>query len=198
MISAYRTLPQSITVSGVQYRLNTVYHAAITVLAAWNDEELDDEHKTQVMMDILLPDWREIPPEHRQEAVEKVVQYLDCGQKDDGKNHPRVIDWDMDAEIIIPAVNSVAGGDIRTMPELHWWTFFSWFMEIKESLFSSVLNIRIKKAKHKKLEKWEQEFYKENRSLIDMNTQDAEEIRKEKEEILKWFKSQTQDAELSE
>lgn len=35
-------------------------------------------------------------------------------------------------------------------------------------VFSSVLSIRQKKAKHKKLEKNEQEFYRENKSLIDM------------------------------
>ena len=41
-------------------------------------------------------------------------------------------------------------------------------MSIRESLFSEVVSIRQKKAKHKKLEKYEQEFYRENKSLIDI------------------------------
>ena len=45
-------------------------------------------------------------------------------------------------------------------------------MEIGESLFSSVLNIRQKRAKGKKLEKYEQEFYKDNRNLIDLTVKE--------------------------
>ena len=42
-------------------------------------------------------------------------------------------------------------------------------MEIdNKTLFSNILSIRIKKSKGKKLEKWEQEFYRENKSLIDL------------------------------
>jgi hypothetical protein len=37
------------------------------------------------------------------------------------------------------------------------------------------------------MEKWEQEFYKENKSIVDMKTSDTEEIRAEKENILKYL-----------
>ena len=43
-------------------------------------------------------------------------------------------------------------------------------MGIGEGLFSNIVRIRHKKAKGKKLEKYEQEFYKENKSLIDFET----------------------------
>ena len=78
------------------------------------------------------------------------------------------MDWDQDAPLIVPAINKVLGGEVRAMPYLHWWTFVGAYMEIGEGVFSSALAIRQKKAKHKKLEKYEQEFYRENKSLIDI------------------------------
>lgn len=51
---------------------------------------------------------------------------------------------------------------------MHWWTFLGLFNEIGEGLFSQVVNIRIKKAKGKKLEKHELEFYREHKDLIDI------------------------------
>jgi hypothetical protein len=62
-----------------------------------------------------------------------------------------------------------------------------YFSEIGESLFSTVIGIRLKKKKGKKLEQWEKDFYKENRTIVDMKTQETEEIKKEKEAILKWL-----------
>lgn len=54
------------------------------------------------------------------------------------------------------------------MKYMHWWTFLGAYMEIADGLFSQVLYIRQKKAKGKKLEKWEMEFYKNNKKLIDL------------------------------
>ena len=60
-------------------------------------------------------------------------------------------------------------GEVRADSYLHWWSFLSAYMEIdNKTLFSNILSIRIKKSKGKKLEKWEQEFYRENKSLIDL------------------------------
>ena len=41
-------------------------------------------------------------------------------------------------------------------------------MEIGECTFSTVVSIRSKRAKGKKLDKWEEEFYRENRKMIDL------------------------------
>ena len=60
-------------------------------------------------------------------------------------------------------------------------------MGIGDGLLASVLHIRQKKVKHKKLEKWEQEFYNANKDLIDLRVPETEEIRKEKDDLLKWL-----------
>ena len=60
--------------------------------------------------------------------------------------------------------------EIRSITYMHWWTFFAYFMEIGESLFSNIVSYRNNRAKHKKIEAWEREFYKDNKKLIDFKT----------------------------
>lgn len=151
------------------------------------DSELDEWYKAELTVRMLIPDWKKISVEDLEEACQKVCEFIDCGQKDDGKKKPRLIDWEQDAELIVPAVNKAAGMEIRAASHLHWWTFFSFFMEIDEGLLSTVLNIRQKKAKHKKLEKWEKQFCSENKELIYLKKPESEEVKAEKESIEKYL-----------
>ena len=180
-------LPTSLTIGGVAYPIRYGWRAVLDILVACADPDLDERGKAICLLTILFPDWNKIPPELHSEACEKACEFIDCGQKDDGKAKPRMIDWGQDAAIIIPEINKVAGREIRLDPNVHWWTFFGWFMGIGEGLLASVLHIRQKKMKGKKLEKWEQEFYTANRSIVDMTTSETEEVKKEKEDLLKWL-----------
>lgn len=180
-------LPTSLTVGGAGYAIRTDYRDILNILAAQNDPDLDAGCKALVMLKVLYKDWKAIPVEHLQEAMEKAVEFIDCGQKDEGKNNPRLMDWEQDAHLIIPAVNKTAHTEIRSLEYMHWWTFFSYFMETGECVFSSVVNIRQKRAKHKKLEKWEEEYYRENKAMIDLRTKLSEEEQKAKDELEKWL-----------
>ena len=64
----------------------------------------------------------------------------------------------------------LAGRDVRALPYMHWWTFIGYYMEIGDCTFSTILDIRRKLRKHKKLEKWEREYYDENRELIEFKS----------------------------
>ncbi len=180
-------LPASLNIGGVDYSIRTDFRAVLDVLTAMNDPDLGAKEKFIVLIEIMYPDCKKIPEEHLCEAYEKACEFIDCGQKDDGKQHPKTVDWEQDAAIIIPAVNGVAHTEIRALPYLHWWTFFGYFMEIRESLFTSVLNIRQKKARGKRLEKWERDFYKENKRIIDFERKDSDEVKKEKDGLMKWL-----------
>lgn len=165
--------PKSLNIGGVDYEIRTDYRAVLDALTALNDPELIDNDsritaymQSQVILQIMFPQCDDIPVEHIQEALNKVAEFIDMGISDDRKK-PKTMDWEQDAPIIVPAVNKVLNCEIRAQGYIHWWTFLGAYMEIGESLFSNVLHIRQKKAKGKKLEKWEEEFYKENKSLID-------------------------------
>lgn len=180
-------LPKSLNVGGKDYAIRYQFGAVLDILAVYNDPELDNSEKAEAMLTILYVDAESIPREHLPEAVRLGCEFIDCGQKDDGKPSPRLIDWEQDAGMIIPAVNNVAHMEVRALPELHWWTFWGYFMSVGESLLSSVIQIRRKRSKHKKLEKWEEEFYRENRALIDLKKPETEEIKAEKDAILNWL-----------
>jgi hypothetical protein len=183
-------LPTSLTIGEVDFRIRYGWRSALDILAAFNDPDLDMEQKTEVMLRILYPDWILIPERHLPEAVAKACEFLDCGHKPNDQKRPRLMDWEQDASLIIPEINRVAGREIRFDPDIHWWTFIGWYMCINEGVFSSVLRIRGKRSRGKKLEKAEEEYYRDNKKLIDLRQVESAEVRQEKENILKWLNSQ--------
>lgn len=181
--------PTSLNIGGVEYEIRTDYRVILDLLMALNDPELSDSDnkmsaymQSRVILEIMFHDCDNIPQEHIQEALDKVAEFIDMGIGDDSKK-PKTMDWEQDAPIIIPAINKVLNREIRAEKYMHWWTFLGAYMEIGEGLFSNVIHIRQKKAKGKKLEKWEQEFYKENKSLIDF--QHKEKRSNEEKEMLR-------------
>lgn len=170
-------LPTSLNINGVAYTIRTDFRAIIDILIAWNDPELDEQAKAVVMLQILFEDWQSIPVEHLDEACQKASEFIDCGQSDEDPNHQktRLMDWEQDGDMIIPAVNKVAHKEVRAVSYMHWWTFFGYFMESGECLFNTVVGIRSKKAKGEKLDKWEKKFYQENKNIIDIKTRLSEE-----------------------
>lgn len=170
--------PTSLNIGGVDYEIRTDYRAVLDLFTALSDPELTDEDEqvtaymqNRVMLEIMFPQCDDIPLEHMQEALEKVTEFIDMGISDDRKK-PKTMDWEQDAPIIIPAINRVLNCEIRAQKYIHWWTFLGAYMEIGESLFSNIVHIRQKKASGKKLEKWEQDFYNDNKSLIDFKQKD--------------------------
>ena len=158
-------LPKSLSVDGKDYPINSDYRIALLIFEAYNDNELTQQDKSRVRIECL---YKEIPS-NLSEALNQAVWFLDGGNIPKSKQLPKkLMDWEQDQGIIFPAVNKVAGYETRTVDYLHWWTFLGLFNEIGEGLFSQVMNIRSKKAKGKKLEKWEKEFYREHQEMIDL------------------------------
>ena len=189
-------LPTSIHVGRYDCDIRTDYRVILDILTAVNDPDIfdpgmtDDEKKYEqamTMLQILYIDFDAIPPSDWNEAMEKAIEFIDCGMKDDGRPKPRLMDWEQDAPIIVPAVNKICGFDIRSQDYMHWWTFLGYYMEIGECTLSNVVSIRNKKRRGKKLEKWEQEFYRDNKALIDLKTKKAERSEEEKEALRKLF-----------
>ena len=114
---------------------------------------MEDWERQEVMFQIIYPEHESVPPECHNEACKKAAEFIDYNIPS-GKRKPKTLDWEQDAPLIIPAVNKVAGKEVRALEYLHWWTFLGYFMEIEDGLASQVWAIRQKKAKGKKLEKW--------------------------------------------
>lgn len=184
--------PKTINIAGVDYDIRTDYRAILDILIALSDPELKDEDlevtsymQSRVILEIFYPDFEKIPAEHIQEALEKASKFIDMGITDDRKK-PKTMDWEQDAPILIPSINKILNCEVRAVEYMHWWTFLGAYMEIGEGLFSNIISIRQKNLKGKKLEKWELEFYKENKSLIDLK-QKSQRSNNEKEMLRDYF-----------
>lgn len=188
-------LPTSLMVGGKEYAIRTDYRVILDILAAMNDPEIFTQDMTEeerenervmTMLQVLYIDFDDMPPADWQEAAEKACAFIDCGLKSGDIPKPRMMDWEQDAPVIAPEISKVAGRDIRT-GSTHWWEFFGYYLGIGEGVFNTIVSIREKRRKGKKLEKWEQEFYRNNKSLIDLKVKKIERSEKEKEELRELF-----------
>jgi len=170
-------LPTYLSINGINYPIETDYRNVLIALTACADPEYNDKERLYILMKRIFRDsLNEIPEDCITEAAEKTKWFIDCGQTADDKKPPvKVIDWEQDEPIIFPAINKLAHREVRSVEYIHWWTFMGYFMEIEEGTFSMVLGIRQKIAKGKKLEKWEEEFYRNNKALCDIKTRYTQE-----------------------
>lgn len=187
-------LPKSLRISDMEYPICTDYRVAILILQAFNDVNLKEHEKYEVMIRSLFKEPEKVFELIKQdenavkEVIEKCIWFLDCGKKWEQSVHQsKIMDWEQDEQMIFSAINKVAGKETRECEHIHWWTFIGYMSEIDEGVFTTVLHIRKKRAKGKQLDKSEAQFYNEHRDLIDLKKKYTEEEQKEIEEMMKIF-----------
>lgn len=135
------------------------------------DTELDDTERILACLTVFYDELDGVESVYQlgdlEEATKQMFSFFNCNQESVGIKAPgKVIDWSKDSLLIISAINKVAGKEIRAEKYVHWWTFMGYYMAIGESSLSTVINIRLKLMKGKKLEKYEQEYVNENPDLF--------------------------------
>lgn len=160
-------LPTSTEIGGETYTFNADFRDVLEIIRILNNTE--DPEYVRWSVSIALFYNEPIPQNNLADAIRYLAEFLNCGKLDpDDRPRPRLMDWEHDADAIIAGVNKVAAQEIRALPFVHWWTFIAWFHAIGEGTLSTVVSIRDKLRRGKKLEKWEAEFYKDNRRLVDL------------------------------
>ena len=177
-------LPEQLEVNGISRPIRTDYRDVLRILTAFNDPELEERDKIYVCLCILYVDFYDMDESDYEPAFTAAISFIDQGSAS-GKKKPTVVDWEQDENLIFPAINRVAGCEVRALKQLHWWTFLGYYMEISEGIFSHVLSLRVKKAKGKKLEKWEQEFWSENKDICLLHPKLSQEEQEEKDRLNK-------------
>lgn len=182
-------LPKSLIVEDKEYPIRSDYRDILTILLAFNDPLLDDEEKSFVFMSVLFPDFPNIETEHVESLYKQGLEFIDAGVPKGRDSSEPLVYWEQDAPLIFAAINKNVKTEIRNMEYLHWWTFLGYFMEIGESLFSTVLGVRQKKAKNEKLDEGEKKFLRENDHLVkrQVGKEEREEIDKEIQSIEAWL-----------
>lgn len=178
-------LPETLSINGRDIPINTDYRRALIVLEAFQDNELERETQTIIMLDAIIG-LDKLTREDYPDAVKGCQWFLNGGRDyKETRELPKLIDWAQDDQMIFSAINNVAKKEVRDEPYLHWWTFLGYYNEIQEGLFTQVVGIRRKQSKGQKLEKYEKEFYDTNPDLVDLKNKHTKE---EQEEIDYWNK----------
>lgn len=171
-------LPTSVEIGGASYEIRSDYRAVLDILTALSDPELSDSDRAEAILDIFYfhPTYLYMPQSDYDDAIRKFIWFINCGNEEKReKKQTKLMDWEQDFPYIVAPVNRVLGLDVRSVPYdfenntggLHWWTFMSAYQEIGDCLFAQIVGIRRKLARGKKLDKSEQEFYRNNRQLVD-------------------------------
>lgn len=177
----YFDLPTSLEFGDREWPIRTDYRVILTILNAFDDPELEDKEKVYVCLYDLYEGFEDIPQELYKDAFEAAMGFIDHGAG--GSRGAKNMDWEQDANLLFPAVNKVAGYEVRSVEYLHWWTFLGYFMEIGEGVYSTVLSLRSKKNSGKKLEKWEKEWWSKNQSICKIAKRYSDEEKAEQDAL---------------
>ena len=175
-------LPTSITIGDKDYAITNQgdFRMVLDCFSALGDIELGEDYRVLASLIIFYEDFDEIEDIPADEEtlfalVTEMFLFFNCGSEDtSNKPSPKLIDWDKDAQMIMSAVNKVAGREVRADKFVHWWTFVGYYMAIGESVLSTVVSIRSKILKGEKLEKWEQKFRQDSPNYFNWNSKSIE------------------------
>ena len=160
-------LPTSVEIGGTAYDIRSDYRAVLDICAALSDPALDGQDKALALLDIFYPGFSDMPPEHYEEAVQRCLWFINCGDEDNQRPAPKLVDWEQDFKYIVAPINRVTGMEVRAVEYLHWWTFVAAYYEIGDCTFVQIVRIRDQLRRGKSLDKSDREWYRQNRHLVD-------------------------------
>ena len=155
-------LPTEAVLGGETFAHKTDYRQILKLMGVLSDEGRPAHLRWLTALRYFYE--REIPLSLEAEAMGYLSDFLSCGEQ--GSPGPKLLDWRIDAPEIIADINAVAGREVRSEPYLHWWSFLSFFHGIREGRLSTLVTIRDKLRRGKKLEPHEQEFYIRNKAKV--------------------------------
>lgn len=173
------SLPIAVEIDGKEYAIRNKcdFRVVLDVISSLNDEELEMEYRIECALfqfygndeldaiEKVLSSLNDI-----QTAVLEMMKIINLGKEEtEEENKPKLMDWEHDYPQLAPAISRTLGYSVRDENHYtHWWDFIGAYMEIGDCTFANIISIRNKRMKGKKLEQWEQEFYRENKKIVDL------------------------------
>ena len=186
-------LPTTLNIGGIDYKIrgDGDYRIVLDTFSVLEDTNLNKTERITLALCIFYDFVEDISDLNEfsdiEEAAEKMFKFFDAG-KPEGRvhNNLKLLDWDDDCTMVCAAINKVANVEVRELPYLHWWTFVTYYMSIGESTLSTVVSIREKMSKGKKLEKWERDYRQENPEYFSWKSKTADDIDFERQLLAQW------------
>lgn len=156
-------LPKKAVIGAGEYGIDPDFRNILDIFKYLDDRTLPEYLRWQIALGLFYD--KPIPKEDQHQAIQALCRFIAGGEENRGLPH-KLLDWQLDADLIVSDVNKVAGLEIRALPYVHWWTFLSWFHGIRDGQLSLVVTIRDKLRRGKKLEMWEQEYFRLHKDRI--------------------------------
>ena len=183
------TLQTSVIIGQASFKIadNGDFRMVLDCFNALNDIDLTEREQMYSALIIFYEDINGLDDIVKYNSILYELQlemskFMNGGKLEENqeKSRYRLIDWDKDSNLICSAINKVANKEIRALDYLHWWTFLGYYMAIGESPLSTIVGIRNKIARGKKLEDYEKRFRQENPEYFNMDYRTMEEQQAEK------------------
>lgn len=176
-------LPIAVDINGKSHPIRNKcdYRVVLDVICALNDNKLTDEEKVKCALFIFYEGISAI--DDFDAAIKEMFRIINGGEEQEKvqEQKPKLMDWEHDFSQLAPPISRVLGYDVRTPNKYtHWYSFLGGYMEIGECTFSTIVSIRSKRAKGKKLDKWEEEYIREHREMVEL----PRKLTEEEEEFL--------------
>lgn len=174
------TIPRSVFIDNVEYKINTDFRISIMFELLMQDNRYSDNEKIALAINLYYP----VKPVNLEKAVKMLLWFYKCGDEKEINNDrsERVEDiysFKYDDEYIYSAFLDQYGIDLQDIEHLHWWKFRALFKGLKEdNLINKIMGYRAIKI-NDKMSNGEKEFYrkmKEIYRLPDNRTQEEKEI----------------------
>ena len=73
-------LPVSVEVNGTEYKIRSDYRDILTIIEAISDKDFTEADKAEAMLDIFYPDFDNMPERDYEEAIQKCIWFINCGE----------------------------------------------------------------------------------------------------------------------
>ena len=170
-------IPQSIIIDNIEHPIRNKgdYRMVLDCMNAMDDVDLTKQERIYSALIIFYDELNSVEDvlslQNQNAYVLEMFKFINCGQMESpgASVNYKLIDWEQDSQLISSAINKVANKEIRLEPYIHWWTFMGYYLAVGESALATVVGIRNKIVKGKKLEKHESEFKKNNPNYFNRN-----------------------------
>lgn len=144
----FDALPDTVTVDGREYAIDTSFRSCLKTVLAFEDNELTGYEKQGILLANLFIE----SPENTTAALEAAQMFINGNQprNDDDEAQPVFYSFRKDAKFIFAAFQQVHKIDLETA-DLHWWKFCALFVGLfgSETPFSNLVSLRQRVASGK-------------------------------------------------
>lgn len=190
-------IPTTIVIDDKEFpiRCKGDYRMVLDCFSCLNDTELSEQERLLACLIIFYENFNTVEDlaytdrDLLDKLVKEMHEFFECKENPLHRTPYKLLDWESDSQIICSAVNKVAHTEVRAVEYMHWWTFLGYFSEVGDSTLSTVVGIRNKIKRGKKLEKHEKEFKANNPHYFIWDSRTAEQ-KQDDDDIMKiWNKS---------